>query len=340
MPPPTIRVSIALPAHQQLQEWERQHAASIRSELVAAEDSPFQVVAGPADADLVLLFESTEYKGHGSLPGYLAEPLLGHAGGKLCAVNTEDVPAGFFRGLYSSLEGPRFNPRIHRSWPSLVPPNPEFSSLTDGQVLHSPRPLLCSFLGSPSHPLRGRLLRLYAQSSPEIRVREVKRWYDHTRDEQLGYLETMLASRFALCPRGKSCYTHRIVEAMAAGAVPVIIGDQWQPFSLPETGYYLRVPEARIADLASILQTHLPELPALSRQARSVWSRYFSPAQRAGAATRVAWELLSQSPAPESPADTLRRWRSWRFRWYNQMTLPQRITKRVSRMRMFQHGSG
>jgi len=49
---------------------------------------------------------------------------------------------------------------------------------------------------------------------------------------QIDYVDSLLFTQFALCPRGLGLYTYRTVEAIMAGAIPVIIGDHYvYPFN-------------------------------------------------------------------------------------------------------------
>lgn len=76
-------------------------------------------------------------------------------------------------------------------------------------------------------------------------------------EEQIGgkpsveveYLDTLFHTQFTLCPRGRALYSYRTTEAIAAGAIPVILGDgyafpyneliDWRSFAviLPESSW-------------------------------------------------------------------------------------------------------
>ena len=86
------------------------------------------------------------------------------------------------------------------------------------------------------------------------KVYEVDRWYDHTEQEKQQYVDDILDSRFVLCPRGFAAYSHRIIETILLNRVPVIIADDWIPFSFPVDNYYVQIPEKELDNIQSILQ--------------------------------------------------------------------------------------
>lgn len=310
------------------QVWEGGYARGFSAELSEDPATRHTVVSRPKDADLIILMESNLHKRAQSIRGYLSEPVLLEHCSKVCCINYEDSPAGFLRGLYTSLEGGKFDPTLHKSWPAIFLPNEEIYKLTNEQIWNC-RPIYrFTFVGSRSHPLRGELIRRFSNPAGKYKVLEAKSWYNHGPAELLSYVRDSLLSEFILCPRGHAGYTHRIAEAMALGRVPVIIADDWIPFSIPETDYFIRLPESKLDDLEDFLDEKQPEAATLGRRAREVWLKHFSRQGRAAAAVEAAVDLLTKRTASLSMPEYHRRWRSYHFQQLNQMTLWQRAWRR------------
>ncbi len=70
----------------------------------------------------------------------------------------------------------------------------------------------------------------------------------------------------------------RVFEAMEAGAVPVIISDDWiPPLGMQWEQFSLRIAEEDIGLIPSLLESRRSELYSMGRAARQVWEDYFAP---------------------------------------------------------------
>ncbi len=140
------------------------------------------------------------------------------------------------------------------------------------------RTLLASFMGAhmPHYlsDIRPRLLAL--ASEPGFTVRLTDRWhfeslvYEHQIagqalqpkpgevQEMLDYNHLLADSVFALCPSGAGANTLRLWEALATGAIPVLLGVQPR---LPEGGSLAAVDWSRV--LLRVADADLAQLPAL-----------------------------------------------------------------------------
>jgi len=117
------------------------------------------------------------------------------------------------------------------------------------------RPLLLSFKGRRTHPLRRVLFGLHngrdriCIDSTEQRAEARRRYGPDMRDDESIALHSQ--SRFSLCPRGDAVYSFRVAEALSCGAIPVIYGDGWVlPFSelLDYRTFTVCIPEAEARD--------------------------------------------------------------------------------------------
>lgn len=87
------------------------------------------------------------------------------------------------------------------------------------------RDLLCSFVGSNTHPIRESLYKnLKNKPMTSIRLHE---WsLSVHRSHYESYIYDALRSKFLLCPRGYGLNSFRLYESFQLGCVPVVITDQ------------------------------------------------------------------------------------------------------------------
>lgn len=95
------------------------------------------------------------------------------------------------------------------------------------------------------------------------------------------FSESILNSKFVLCPRGGGLSSHRLYEVLAAGRIPIIYSDRlvlpledsisWDSFSI-------RVPECDILDTHKYIDEFLAknDIIQASKLAIWTWKKYFS----------------------------------------------------------------
>lgn len=198
---------------------------------------------------------------------------------------------------------------IDVSFPGVIP-----DSLGDAAQARVPcerRPVLFSFKGVCSHPVRKPLYELHngadqicldvtkARLPTELR-RQLNR---HAVDTE--YPDLSGASRFVLCPTGDDVYSFRFVEALSCGAIPVILGDGWVlPFSELEDVCYdafaILLPEAQAARTAAVLRAVPPEAQRLMQvEGARVFATYFSTLD--GQLEAVAAIVRARGASPPAP---------------------------------------
>jgi hypothetical protein len=324
------RILIAFLQGAPLRPYERSYVAMLTEELQRNQDRiRFVIEAHPARADIIILLESAEYKTVEYLDILENDPLIQKHADRVYTINYDDHPEGMLAGLYTSLEEPFFNPEIHGIWPVLFMNNPLVYDLTQTDICRSRPSRLFSFTGAESHEVRKRLFALFSQPSSERRVERVTKWYNHDDSDRRHFVNVALDSMFSLCPRGFTCYTHRIPEIMALSRVPVIIADDWIPFSFEQAPpYYIKVPETDIEYLPDILSARRDEAEQYGRNARMVWEKHCSEKRRTVAAVeRIA--TMAAERQGLSYAHYRELWHSKAFLLRAGWTLRQRVSLRL-----------
>jgi hypothetical protein len=100
------------------------------------------------------------------------------------------------------------------------------------------RPILANFLGSQDPEIRKRVLdsvRPLFQSEPRAShpgaSNKSMRWHEYSDAAAIGlapseFVQVLSNSDFTLCPRGYSLVTHRPIEALLRGSIPVLSKDE------------------------------------------------------------------------------------------------------------------
>lgn len=123
--------------------------------------------------------------------------------------------------------------------PKLVSPPPPTTS----------RPYLAFFAGGLHGPVRPILIQHWKGKDPDLHI------YEYL-PQNMDYYDHMLKSKFCLCPSGYEVASPRVVEAIYAECIPVILSDHYVlPFSdvLRWEAFSLQVDISEIPRLKEIL---------------------------------------------------------------------------------------
>lgn len=115
------------------------------------------------------------------------------------------------------------------------------------------------------------------------------------------FINLLQASKFSLCPRGRSPSSWRLYETLRAGRVPVIISDAWMPppINTPWDEFSVRVPERHVQEIPAILCDREAETPAMAQRAREVYEQWFSMETMFARIIEQCLAIQQQRPIPE-----------------------------------------
>lgn len=316
--------NIFLAQPEELRSWEIGLSKRI-SERLSREsvEKKFTLVDSPQEAEIIIFLESNSHKNHTNTDYF--NRLIGQWSPtkKVLVLNYEDKPPGVLPGMYTSLESFKFDKNLHVSWPHLQLPNAQIHERRDN--LKDGFRYLFSFSGSCSHPIRRKAFNLFSTNKQDIRVNEVDKWYNHSPEEKTAYVDEILDSAFVLCPRGRASYSHRIIETMALGRVPVILGDHWVPFDVDETGYFIRIPEKELARTEEILRKAVGNYDQFRTNVMQVYAKYFEADGKYTVAINKLCELSENIPGFVDQEFLLNRLKSRKFHRMNEWLRSQRI---------------
>lgn len=200
------------------------------------------------------------------------------AGRNFLLFNFHDKPTIEFDAGHAMVAKAGWSERFYRPGFDLSIPAPGIFSnmgmLRDGWTRWSREPdrtpkYFATFLGRMTSECRHSLESLHDPSNGVVvRTRSDSESYD--------YAELLTDTQFAFCPRGNGLYSYRLHEAVSAGAIPVIIGDDAVlpfPELLDWRSIGVVIPEARAADAVQILR----DIPA--EAVRTLRCRLFQAAR-------------------------------------------------------------
>lgn len=162
------------------------------------------------------------------------------------------------------------------NWLSLEKPKSILESLYD-----------VSFQGTLStYNIREKIPDVFSNSSLKCYLKTNNIYfYDNDKKTKsnlmFDYYDSIINSKFVLCPRGFGLSSHRLYEVLAAGRIPIIISDDlilpldkylnWNKFSI-------KIPECDLYQLDKYIKDFKlkNDLKLASELALSVWKKYFS----------------------------------------------------------------
>jgi hypothetical protein len=146
---------------------------------------------------------------------------------------------------------------------------PAFPLYSRGGPTETARPVLASFVGYNSHPVRERLRALDDGRDIVVRVCDRRGYVGSVSIDETAASSTAVrdfdrlaaSSVFSFVPRGDALFSYRLLEVMRCGSIPVILSDGWLlPFAeiIEWSSCALVVPEAEVAALPGMLRAMPP----------------------------------------------------------------------------------
>jgi hypothetical protein len=273
-------------------------------ELARASTAGHQLVDDPGEADLILLTQAHLSPDPLALRALRATEAWEQHRDRTYVIDFRDRPWCAFPGLYTSMPAGSFRPRWQRAW--VYP-------WIDEERFLAVRPqipdVLFSFVGGRSHRCREAVLAL---DDPDGIV-EDSTGFDYLDASSTGdtgrehFVSVLGRSRFVLCPRGHGTSSFRLQEALAAGRVPVIISDDWEPPRGPDwAAACLRWPERRVGALPKALVELDGEYARMSAAAAALHDEWFS---RGVMFDRMIEQLRALGSTKQFPAGGVRGFR-------------------------------
>jgi hypothetical protein len=139
-----------------------------------------------------------------------------------------------------------------------------------------PRPVLASFQGVNSHPVRQALNALSDGKSIIVnfvdRARHVGKVDAIEQKSDRDYEQLLARSTFGFVPRGDALFSYRLLEVMSFGCIPIILSDEWVlPFdrTVPWEELSLHVNAEAIPGIPRILAS-MTRAEILTRQQKTL----------------------------------------------------------------------
>jgi hypothetical protein len=227
----------------------------------------YELAHDPASAD-ILLFVEPKFESQADI---LVAPLYKAFADKSVVLDFLDRPRPFVPGLYVGM--------THAQIPGGFFEGAAYIRVADNRLLESglKRPiepdLLFSFVGKVANAdgVRSSLLGL---RHPRALVIDRS---SNQSESDFDYVQTLLRSKFVLCPRGIGPSSWRLFETMRVGRVPVVISDDWvPPFGIDWHSFVVRVRESDVPQIPSILSGMESQWVERAHQAKQAWKDHMS----------------------------------------------------------------
>lgn len=204
---------------------------------------------------------------------------------KCFVVADGDVPMPLLHGVYTSNHrhlkfSSRFRTGAYNLFPEKVH-NPFVRQGSGDTYLH-PKKFFYSFTGQDSSPLRLKLFQHKLQRPDALILNMTSSFnaHQHKADHlhyQKKYCDTIIRSKFVLCPKGTSAASIRLFEVMKLGVAPVIISDDWiLPRGPQWETFSIFIKEKNLDQLDAILEEKEKDYVVMGKKAGEAYRQFFA----------------------------------------------------------------
>ncbi len=271
------------------------------------QDSSLELVGEPSEADVILITDLRDRDDY--FQSLREHPSVKQFPEKCFAVGEDDKPPRWLRGIQTSMTQSSFNLGRFRSGAYTLFHH-DFLNPYVRAAAKAPPPrrdprYLFTFIGRGCIPMRRRLLTVpFFRSDVLVSDSSAYNAFTHDRsgrdESSQRYLQLMLDSKFALCPRGIGAASIRLFEALSLGVAPIIISDRWLLPPGPRWGEIaLFVRETELDQIERIAIAHESEWEERGYRARLAFNKYFSLESYVRYLVNSALEIKQKQHVPE-----------------------------------------
>ncbi len=248
-------------------------------------DKKHRLASSPDSADIVLIGNVREENWGQKI---LDHELINKDPGKCFSITDADAPLTLHHGIYASgrktiLSFGRVRTGSYTAYYDDYL-NPFVKAHMHVGQHHLEKKYLFSFIGRNSNRLRDVIFRLTFRRT-DILVQDSSTAFDlwsvgrneGRLERQKYYYNTLLGSKFSLCPRGAGASSLRLFESLQLGVAPVIISDRWIfPRGPRWRDFSILLKEKHARGLEKIVQSYETSYEEMGSLARNAFETYFS----------------------------------------------------------------
>jgi Exostosin family len=245
-----------------------------------ATERKHHIVQNPEEADIILISNLGTDNWYSPV---VKHPLLLRYPHKCFGIHDGDNPLPLLRGLYTAARASKwYFGRVRGGSYALF--QERFKNRYLASVAASDRrekKYLLSFLGRNNHPVRNALFGIrFARG--DVVVKEVAFDIFKPSDQECRemherlFCNTLLESKFAVCPRGVAPSSIRLFEALQLGVAPIVIADEWRVPAGPDwSDFSIRIPERHVGEIERVALERESEAETMGGIARKAFNDYF-----------------------------------------------------------------
>jgi hypothetical protein len=284
-------------------------AARLR-ELYHLSDKRHSLVDNPESADVILVGSIGNSRQEDQyLKAVVRCDVIDDYPSKCFSLSYRDRPVVFNRGLYeSAIRSVAGWGRVRTGSYALAGSfNPYAKRHTSADADYEGKRYLLSFIGRRSHPVRAEIFALHF-SRPDVLIEDSSEFSIWTSEDETEkdrrrryFYETLLRSKFALCPRGSGAGSIRLFESMKLGVAPIIVSDGWVTPTCPEWARFaIIVKQRHVAELERVVLSYEASYKEMGRLARACYEKYFADPVYFNYAVDSCIEIARGQVIPES----------------------------------------